>query len=345
MSGLRLTLSGPVILRDGYGAITCNLAKEFLALGVDLELRSTTSLDPTDLYPELIQVLNTKRRNDCELLLGLPVEARLMQSPFKLMFSMFEAPGIPRSWVDWLSSATINIVPSQWGKQIWQDAGVEDPIEVVPLGINPEIYEYRPRPLKDHYTFLISGTLQRRKNPLMVAQAFLEEFKNAPDVRLVIKSLSHLPVSMSVPDPRITIINDSWSTDRMLELMYGCDCFVYPSSGEGFGLPPLEAMATGMPTILSSCTGMLEFCHDQYCLPLPMFGEETNATCRWNEGYMPVPCYRTLRALMRFMYQEREYGATLGESASSWVRTNFTWRRTASSLLRIINDSGIIVSN
>ncbi len=345
MSGLRLTLSGPVILRDGYGAITCNLAREFLALGVDLELRSTSSLEKADLTPELSRVLNTKRRNDCELMLSVPEGAMLMQSPFKLFFSMYESPVIPKHWVHCLNQATINIVPAQWCKEVWRNAGVDDPIEVVPLGINPEILKYHLRPLKDHYTFLISGTLQRRKNPLMVAQAFLEEFRNCSDVRLVIKSLPHLPVSLSVPDSRITVINENWSPERMLDLMYECDCFVYPSSGEGFGLPPLEAMATGMPTILSSCTGMLEFCHDKYCLPLPMFGDETNLVQGGNEGYMPVPCYRTLKALMRFMYQEREYGMQLGELASSWVRSNFTWRRTASSLLRIINDSGIIVSN
>jgi glycosyltransferase involved in cell wall biosynthesis len=37
-----------------------------------------------------------------------------------------------------------------------------------------------------------------------------------------------------------------------------CDLFVYPSSYEGFGLPPLEAMATGRPVVVSDTSSFPE---------------------------------------------------------------------------------------
>lgn len=47
-------------------------------------------------------------------------------------------------------------------------------------------------------------------------------------------------------------------------------CFVYPSFYEGFGLPPLEAMACGCPVIVSDAASMPEICGDAalYCDPL-----------------------------------------------------------------------------
>ena len=44
----------------------------------------------------------------------------------------------------------------------------------------------------------------------------------------------------------------------LLELLGSADLFVYPSEYEGFGLPPLEAMAAGVPTIVSNKASLPE---------------------------------------------------------------------------------------
>jgi glycosyltransferase involved in cell wall biosynthesis len=47
--------------------------------------------------------------------------------------------------------------------------------------------------------------------------------------------------------------------DEDLPLLYNCaDLFVYPSLYEGFGLPPLEAMACGVPIITSNTSSLPE---------------------------------------------------------------------------------------
>ncbi|MGB0954171.1 MAG: glycosyltransferase family 4 protein [Planctomycetota bacterium] len=47
--------------------------------------------------------------------------------------------------------------------------------------------------------------------------------------------------------------------DRVLRALYGhCGVMVFPSFNEGFGLPPLEAMACGAPVVASDCTAMPE---------------------------------------------------------------------------------------
>jgi glycosyltransferase involved in cell wall biosynthesis len=47
--------------------------------------------------------------------------------------------------------------------------------------------------------------------------------------------------------------------DNDLVLLYNiCDCFIFPSLAEGFGLPVLEAMSCGTPVLCSNCTSLPE---------------------------------------------------------------------------------------
>ena len=60
-------------------------------------------------------------------------------------------------------------------------------------------------------------------------------------------------------------------SDAELRCLYeNAACFVYPSSYEGFGLPPLEAMACGCPVIVSDTSALPETCGygALYCNPL-----------------------------------------------------------------------------
>jgi glycosyltransferase involved in cell wall biosynthesis len=50
--------------------------------------------------------------------------------------------------------------------------------------------------------------------------------------------------------------------DRLVRLFQGARVFAYPSVYEGFGLPPLEAMACGVPTVVSSASSLPEVVGD-----------------------------------------------------------------------------------
>ena len=58
---------------------------------------------------------------------------------------------------------------------------------------------------------------------------------------------------------RDSVILTGYVAESDLPALYsGCVCFVYPSFFEGFGLPPVEAMKCGAPTIVGDRTSLPE---------------------------------------------------------------------------------------
>jgi glycosyltransferase involved in cell wall biosynthesis len=104
---------------------------------------------------------------------------------------------------------------------------------------------------------LFSGTLEPRKNVPVLLRAYLGLRGEHPDAGLVLAGTpgwksgeitDFLRANGMADDVRIT----GYLTPQDLALLYsGASVFVLPSLHEGFGLPPLEAMACGAPVIVS----------------------------------------------------------------------------------------------
>jgi len=121
------------------------------------------------------------------------------------------------------------------------------------------------------YPFLLyAGRISPHKNLVRIIEAFsalkaeLEKQERFPDLKLIIigdEQSKH-------PDLRRTVIRGGVQNDvrfmgfvpiEMLRVFYdAAKIFVFPSLYEGFGLPPLEAMAHGTPVITSNTSSLPE---------------------------------------------------------------------------------------
>jgi len=115
--------------------------------------------------------------------------------------------------------------------------------------------------------FLLAvGTIEPRKNLGVLLSAFEEVARAQPDpaLQLVIAGghgwLSG-PLYQALeksPVRRHIVLTDYLHDDDLRALYSSCRAFVYPSIYEGFGLPPLEAMACGAPVIASRIPTLIE---------------------------------------------------------------------------------------
>lgn len=176
-------------------------------------------------------------------------------APTRLSVTMFESSELPPGWVDVLNRIEAVVVPCSWLETVFRDAGVTAALHRVPLGIK-ECYVPFQRP--DHrspFTFLTVATSYPRKGWDIAVRAFDAAFGRSPDQRLIIKMRGGRKLPVRILHPRVEILAEDLDDIGMAELYRSVDAFVFPSRGEGFGLPPREAAATGLPVVATAWGG------------------------------------------------------------------------------------------
>ena len=118
--------------------------------------------------------------------------------------------------------------------------------------------------LKTEGYLLYVGAIQPRKNLSVLISAFEKAKKEAPELKLILAgapawqadvTLDRIAAS-SVKDD--IVITGTIPFDILPALYRNAAAFIFPSLYEGFGIPVLEAMASGAPTILANNSSLLE---------------------------------------------------------------------------------------
>ncbi len=128
--------------------------------------------------------------------------------------------------------------------------------------------------LPDRPYLLCVGSLEPRKNLLRLLRAWRKVVEStAGDVELVVAGAvasSRVFGSVSLdPLPPRTHFTGYVSDEHLPALYSGALALIYPSLYEGFGLPPLEAMACGTPVVTSNGTSLPEVVADSAVLVDP----------------------------------------------------------------------------
>ena len=296
----------------------------------------------TELHGNGVLLQENFNRQKVGLLYSYPTSVLSMETDVRLIMTMFESDHIPEDWPDYLKMADEVIVPSKWCADVFKKSGIAT--TVVPLGYNDRVFQYIDRVIpikkKQPFTFIHYNSFNMRKGFSEVFAAFTEEFKTNEPVRLILKTTDPrppLPILKS-QYPNIDIITGRVTEKELTDILAKANCMVYPSRGEGFGITPLEAMATGIPAIVPNAHGISEYFNNNYMLEVKVEKESPALYQRFKGQFVGnmVECdVKDLRKQMRYAYNHQEEMYELGKLASEYVK-KYTYRETARLLAPIL---------
>jgi glycosyltransferase involved in cell wall biosynthesis len=328
---------------DGYGLVGLHAVTGLEERGFRLHISNNGFRLHRDViakqYPKVDEVL----RRDTEVTRwGLchiqPKEFDRVTASKRIAWTMWEATRLPKNWVEYFGLVERLIVPTKGQVEIFRKSGIDCPIDVIPDGIDFDAFTYLDRPERETFTFISWGYLSQRKCPWQVVDCFKKAFpaNKYPNLRLVFKTRdklfgARLGVIPTFDDERISVISEHWDLSRLVQFCHEADAAIFLSHGEGFGQPAVQAMATGLPVILSNHSGQSDFARWKYNYPVdlnphtpyvhsPLGAEygEPDSLEWWENDYDQVV------ELMREVYHNQRDAKVKGKRASGWVRKNFS---------------------
>jgi glycosyltransferase involved in cell wall biosynthesis len=295
----RLNLSTPLMMRR----LAAQVLKDVDVVHLH-ELRSVESL--------IVAPLAAQR--------GIPI----VLSPHGTLTHTTGRSGLKRLWDRWLSPRVMRHVHAVVGLTVdesaeaaamWRAVGLSPLVETIPNGIHADEFAqlengaaFRARyGLGKSVVCLFMGRLHARKGVDVLARAFTAA--NVPNARLVFagpdEGMLAMLQSLAAADPRIILTGFLDGADRLAALA-AADVFALPATGEGLSMAALEAMAAGLPLLLSPG------CH------LPEAGSAGAAL-------IVEPQVAPLTAALQRLLTDVNARSEMGAAAQRLVRDTFAW--------------------
>jgi FkbM family methyltransferase len=193
-----------------------------------------------------------------------------------LAYVFWEESLLPADTVAVLNASFRGVLaPSFFVARALQDSGVSLPIHVV--GFAPDLADFEalpgpPATSSGTTHFLHVSSAFARKGIDVLLAAYAQAFRATDPVRLVIKTFPnpHNDVQAHIDalrrtdpgHPAIDLIDADIERPAMLRLYAQADAIVLPTRGEGFNIPAAEAMAAGIPLVVTGHGGHMDFCAD-----------------------------------------------------------------------------------
>lgn len=333
-----LTLVGLIKHADGIGKISHGIA-ELLCDDLKVKCFPTNFFAVKNLTPKMNEVVSSRGHlsSGVSILTEQVFTQRsrpywfLPPSKVKIAYSMIESTRIPTKW-----SALLNrhfdavVVPDQSLVEIYQTSGVKIPIFELPIGLDltPFFTARNQMAEKDSFIFGTTVSCDPRKNVLLLIEAFAQEFGNNPKVILRINSRSGDEKKCCVLIDALGLNNviftkEVLSEPQYIDLMRTFDCFVNVSMGEGFSICPREALALGVPCILSNQSAHRTICVTNFVRSVPcpieqpaferMYGTE-------QLGHFHTCSAEEVKLALRDVYNNYPYYLEKARHGRTWVK-------------------------
>ncbi len=240
---------------------------------------------------------------------------------------------IPERKIDILNGCDAIWATSEFVKDVYVRNGAQHDVHVLPHGVSLE-WDLVDREVLDHFYFLLdSGGDIFFDVVYKTIDAFLKA--DLPcNVKLIVKTTTDINTSQirgeDWYDKRVILVDNFLPLEQYQRLYYKSNALLYPTNGEGFGLIPYQAVATGMPAITTHLTGCADY--SEHTVHWEHTWEEARPITKDGSsfpeedlGFWIEPDYEVLPELLHDVYenyhqyrQKASHSARIIRASSSW---------------------------
>ncbi len=196
----------------------------------------------------------------------------------KIAYSMFESDALPAECVEILNNEfDVIVVPDPFLIPVYKNSGITIPLYCIATGLYLEQLLDLPEKTEASKPFIFGSVGKDifRKNLRKLVEAFILRYGNNPDYLLKLhisyafnedQTLEEYIESRGITN--IEISSDTITQEEYIDFISCLDCYVILSTGEGFSNTPREAMAGGIPCIVSNNTGHTTVVSSGYAVPV-----------------------------------------------------------------------------
>lgn len=150
------------------------------------------------------------------------------------------------------------ITTSKWLRELLQEGLNVPATALVPIGNNFDMFSKRSTETSMKLRVLASYRQSRWKGDEDVIQALAEVWRHHPNVEIVLFGGKNKPEALSFPVEYHPMPDDT----ELRRIYNSCDIFLCASWVEGWGSPPMEAMACEMACVCTAVGAVPEFSED-----------------------------------------------------------------------------------
>jgi glycosyltransferase involved in cell wall biosynthesis len=266
--------------------------------------------------------------------------------------TFLESAHVPLEMCERAERYPLIVVGSRWNQAVLGAAGIGQTALVL-QGVDPTLFHPAPRAgvFGERFVIFSGGKLERRKGQDIVLRAFRRFAGHHPDALLMtawgspwpqgalnVNEGSDLVPLQLTQEGQVDMLG--WTAAngiapqqvlhfgplpnaRLPRILREADVALFPSRAEGgTNLPAMEAMACGVPTILSANTGHLDLIELGVCSPL---GRQTPSPGAETEGWCDSDIDEIV-AVLETVYRDQEAARIRGRQAAarmmelSWTR-------------------------